>query len=128
MGPVGVRNRDGSVRGLAFSVLLIAALLVPAVYLATQAGAPEQVTGFVLDVRSRPPLEVESFDLVTADGSRLTFEVGDLDVSSGFAAGHLLAHQIGLELVIVTYQRDGDRLVAIRFDDGPVPSFTSPAP
>ena len=123
-----VRSGGISGRGLAYAVLVVAALLVPAIYLVSQANAPEQVTGFVTGVRTRAPLGVESFDLGAGDGRHLVFEVGPLDLSTGFDAAHLVTHQLTLQLVTVTYRRAGDRLIAIRLADGPVAALPSPGP
>ena len=114
------RNRL-SPRGVALAVLAVVALLVPAIYLVARANAPEQATGFVLDVRTRPSLGVDSFDLLAGDGRTLTFQVGELDVSDGFDAGHLVTHKVTLQPVIVSYRHDGARLVAVRLADGPLP-------
>jgi hypothetical protein len=108
-----------SPRTLALAILVLLALLLPAAYVVAQSNAPEQVTGYVLAVRARPPLGVDSFDLLAGDGRHLTFTVGDLDVSNGFGAGHLVTHQATLQPVIVSYRRDGDRLVAVHLADGP---------
>ena len=119
-------------RGVAILGLVIAALLVPIVFLALQARAPEQVEGFVMNVHTKAPLGVDSFDLLTGDGRHLTFQVGALDVSDGFDAGHLVTHQITLQPVVVTYRRDGDRLIAIKLADGhsrpTLPPSIAPAP
>jgi hypothetical protein len=128
------RRSRPSARGLAIGALVVAALLVPVVYLAAQATAPEQIEGFVLSVRTNGPLSVQSFDLLAGDGRQLTFEIGQLDVSTGFDAPHLVSHQITLQTVVVTYRRDGSRLIAIKLADGhtqpsalPSIPFTSPS-
>jgi hypothetical protein len=106
----------------------VAALLVPAIWFVAQAGAAEQVTGFVVDVRTRPPLGVDSFDLLAGDGQRLTFQVGQLDVSNGFDAAHLVTHKITLQTVVVSFRRDGSTLIAVRLADGPpVPLQAQPS-
>jgi hypothetical protein len=112
------RRSRPSARGVAVAILAVAALLVPVVYLAVQAGAPELVEGFVTGVRPIGPLRVGSFDLLAGDGRTLTFQGGQLDVSNGFDAAHLVVHQVTLQTVVVTYRRDGDRLVAITLADG----------
>jgi hypothetical protein len=112
------RRSRPSARGIAGAVLVVAALLVPALYLVVQATAPEQIEGFVLAVRTNGPLSVQSFDLLAGDGRQLTFEIGQLDVTNGFDAPHLTAHQVTLQTVVVTYRRDGGRLIAIRLADG----------
>jgi hypothetical protein len=112
------RRSRPSARGIGVAVLVVASLLVPVLYLVLQATAPEQVEGFVLAVRTNGPLSVESFDLLAGDGRQLTFEVGQLDVSNGFDAPHLAAHRVTLQTVVVTYHRDGDRLIAMRLADG----------
>jgi hypothetical protein len=106
-----------SIRRIALTVLVAGGVLLPAIYLVQQTGAPEQVAGLVRTIVPRPPLGVASFDLLTGDGRLLTFEVGPLDTATGFDAGHLVVHRATQQPVVVTYRRDGNRLVAIRLAD-----------
>ena len=115
-------------RNIAYLVLIVAALLVPALFFVAQRNQPQQVTGFVTDVRTKPPLGVDSFDLLAGDGRTLTFKVGDLDLSTGFDAAHLVTHKVTLAPVIVWYRTDGDQLVAVKLADGPVPASIPPLP
>jgi hypothetical protein len=119
-------------RVLGVAVLVVLALLVPALYLVTRTPAPLQVEGFVTNVRTRAPLGVNSFDLLAGDGRQLTFQVGNLDLSGGFDAAHLVTHQITLQPVIVTYHQDGSTLIATKLADGPpqptLPPSVGPAP
>jgi hypothetical protein len=107
-------------RRVAVVAIVIAALAVlPGAYILSRFNQPEQVTGSVLAVRNRPPLSVDSFDLLVTDGRRLTFSVGILDLGpGGFDAPHLVTHELTAQPVIVTFRRDGARLIAIRLADG----------
>jgi hypothetical protein len=106
------------VRQAVVGLLVVLAVLLPVGYIWTQINRPQEVTGTVLAVRARPPLGVDSFDLLTTDGRRLTFRVGPLDLSpGGFDAPHLVTHQVTTMPVTVSYHADGDVLVATRLAD-----------
>lgn len=115
-------SRAPSIRSLLIGVLLLAGVVVvPGAYLWSQLDRPAQVTGTVLAIRARPPLGVDSFDLLARDGRRLTFKVGPLDISpGGFDAPHLLTHQATGQAVVVSYRTEGNDLVAVRLADGPL--------
>jgi hypothetical protein len=105
------------------ALIVIGVLVVPGLYLYNQLDQPSSIQGLVVGVKTRPPLAVDSFDLLVPDGRRLTFTVGKLDMSpGGFDAPHLVSHQATGQPVIVLYRSSGDRLVAVRLMDGPFPA------
>jgi hypothetical protein len=110
----------GRWRLLVLAAIVVAALAVPAVYLATQRPT---ATGIVVRVDTVSLTDVRSFDLRTADGQVLTFRIGQLDLSPpGFNAQHLVVHQATAQPVIVEYEVEGGERVAVRLLDGPVQS------
>jgi hypothetical protein len=104
-------------RLVALAVIVIGALAVPAIYLATR---KQTATGVVVRVDAQSLTDVRSFDLRTADGEVLTFRIGQLDMTPpGFNPQHLSVHAATAEPVVVTYEeRNGER-VAVRLVDGP---------
>ncbi len=99
------------------SVIVIAALAVPAIYLATR--RPTE-TGVVVRVDAQSLTDVRSFDLRTADGRILTFRIGQLDMTPpGFNPQHLSVHAATAQPVVVTYEERDGQLVAVRLVDGP---------
>jgi hypothetical protein len=104
-------------RLVALVVIVAAAVAVPAIYLAIRRPT---VTGVVVHVDSQSLTDVRSFDLRTADGTILTFRIGQLDMSPpGFNPQHLAVHQATAEPVTVTYEERDGQLVALRLVDGP---------
>jgi hypothetical protein len=104
-------------RLVALAVIVVGALAVPAIYLATR---KPTVTGIVVHVDAQSLTDVRSFDLRTADGQVLTFRIGQLDMTPpGFNPQHLSVHAATAQPVVVTYEeRNGER-VAVRLVDGP---------
>jgi hypothetical protein len=76
------------------------------------------VVGVVIDVKSAGLTKVESFTIRTDAGETLTFQVGTLAPDS-FPPGHLTEHAATGEPVQVTFQVDGDALVATDLGDAP---------
>ena len=114
------------------ALVLVGVLVVPGLYLYNQLDQPSSITGVVVGVKTRPPLAVDSFELLVPDGRRLTFTIGKLDMSpGGFDAPHLVSHQATGQPVIVLYRPNGDQFVAVRLMDGPFPGGSAaplPAP
>jgi hypothetical protein len=105
-------------------LLLVAALVLgvalPAVILAGQLTAPPQVEGTVVAVHADGPLHISSFTIRTADGQVLDFAVGNLQIGGPyFDAPHLAVHAATGQPIVVTYEIEGGRRVAIRLADAP---------
>lgn len=94
------------------------ALLVGFGLVACAAEERRTAEGLVVDVVSTSPAGVQSFTLRTPTGEVLRFSIGQLDLANGgFPPSHLREHQTLAEPVRVTYQQEGDRLVAVRLED-----------
>lgn len=121
-------SRAPLARAALIGVLVLVAMAVPAAYAWSELNRPAQVTGSVIAIRAKPPLGVDSFDLLAQDGRTLTFKVGVLDISpGGFDAPHLLTHQASGQAVVVSYRTEGTTLIAVRLADGP-PLGSGPTP
>lgn len=99
-------------------VLLVGALLVLAVILVGCSGDDSDgesgttVSGVVVDVQGTIT-EIEQFDMVLEDGTRLTFvpEAGALE-RTGFSPAHIREHSALVEPISVTYHEvDGQNIV-----------------
>lgn len=106
-GPLRGRRRLGPLVG----VILLA--------LAVMACEPtlQQATGVVLHVDSPSLGRVDGFDLATSDGEILAFDTTSLQFRPEFPASHLIEHRAIGDRIVVTYKRDGDRLVVTQLDD-----------
>lgn len=105
----------GAARLCALAALLLAAALV-----GCQTGLPPEplsVSGVVTAVDGPSVAEVDGFTLRTADGQTLAFAVETLTLDGGKPAPHLREHLLSGAPVTVWYQVEGDRLVALRYDD-----------
>lgn len=77
------------------------------------------VEGIVIRVDTSSLTDVRGFDLRTADGTVLSFEVGQLDLAPpAFNAQHLVVHQATAEPVAVTFEEQNGKRVAVRLVDG----------
>jgi len=76
-----------------------------------------QETGVVIDIDSPGLGRVESFELLTQDGERITFDTSQLEFRAEFPAPHLAEHRVIGDRIIVTYRADGDRLLVTQLDD-----------
>ena len=63
-------------RAVLIGLLVLVALAVPAAYAWSELRSTRQVTGIGRRDRAKPPLGVDSFDLLAQDGRTLTFKVG----------------------------------------------------
>jgi hypothetical protein len=77
----------------------------------------QQATGVVIDLDSPALGQVNSFELLTSTGERLTFDTTELDFRPEFPAPHLAEHRVIGDRIVVTYKTDGERLVATQLDD-----------
>jgi hypothetical protein len=77
----------------------------------------QQQLGVVIDIDSPALGRVDSFELLTPDGERLTFDTSELEFRSEFPAPHLAEHRVIGDRIVVTYKRDEDRLVVTQLDD-----------
>lgn len=77
----------------------------------------EQETGIVVDINAPTFGRVDDFELLTLDGERLTFDTTELAFRPEFPAPHLAEHRALGDRIVVTYKRDGERLVATQLDD-----------
>jgi len=77
----------------------------------------QQETGVVIDLDSPVLGRVDSFELLTQDGERITFDTSQLEFRAEFPAPHLAEHRVIGDRIIVTYRTDGDRLLVTQLDD-----------
>jgi hypothetical protein len=101
---------------------LVLAIVVAAIVVAVMALAltPKRsmVSGVVVRVNAASLTDVRSFDLRTADGRVLTFDIGPLDMTPpAFNPQHLSVHAATAEPVAVTYEDRDGRHVAVRLTD-----------
>lgn len=82
----------------------------------SEGGAPEPVTGVVLDVRATSLTDVSSF--VVKDGDRRVVVRVDGDTEFAFPPAHLAEHKASGEPVHVQLERRDGRLYAVAVDDG----------
>ena len=76
-----------------------------------------QETGVVIDVDSPALGQVDSFELLTADGETVVFDTRELRFRPEFPASHLMEHRVIGDQIVVTYKQDGERLVVTQLDD-----------
>ena len=77
----------------------------------------QQESGIVIEVDSPALGRVDSFQLRTGGGETLTFDTSELRFRSEFPASHLIEHRVIGDTIVVTYKRDGERLVVTQLDD-----------
>jgi len=84
-------------------------------------GSP--VDGVVISVNSASLTDVRGFDLRTADGFNLTFQLGALENATQFSPGHLKEHQATGSPVRVFFTRSASgQMIVYRLEDAPVSS------
>jgi len=105
-----VARRAAGLTRLAVAVALVLGLLVAC------SDALQQATGRVMSVDSPAFGRVDGFVLATDDG-QLTFDTSELAFQPEFPAVHLNEHRMLGSPVVVTYRRDGERLVVTKLDD-----------
>lgn len=90
--------------------------------------APIQtLTGIVVDVESSSVGSVDQVAVRTANGNVLRFDVDRLDINNGLPPQHLREHLATGIPIVVEYVVEGDRNVALRYNDAPGASG-SPSP
>jgi hypothetical protein len=90
--------------------------------------APIQtVTGIVVAVDSSSVGSVDQVTVRTAAGDVLQFDVERLDLNNGLPPQHLREHLATGIPIVIEYVVEGDRNVALRYNDAPGAS-TSPSP
>ena len=77
----------------------------------------QQETGIVLSVDSPTLGQVDSFELLTAEGEIVTFDTSELRFRREFPAPHLSEHQMLGDRIVVTYKAEGDLLLVTQLDD-----------
>jgi hypothetical protein len=79
-----------------------------------------EAVGLVTDVQGSGPAAVDHFTLRTDDGRLLTLKVDPARLSAdSFVPAHLREHLASGEKVLVSYEGEGDQLVATRLADAP---------
>jgi hypothetical protein len=81
--------------------------------------ALQQASGVVIDIDSPALGRVDSFQLLTSDGERLTFDTTQMTFRAEFPAAHLAEHRVLGSRIVVTYKEDGGDLVVTQLDDAP---------
>ena len=76
-----------------------------------------QETGVVIAVDSPALGQVDSFELLTADGETVVFDTRELRFRPEFPASHLIEHRVIGDRIVVTYKQDGERLLVTQLDD-----------
>ena len=77
----------------------------------------QRETGLVVSVDSPALGRVDTFELLTRAGERLTFDVRDLEFRAEFPSAHLSEHMVLGDPITVTYKEDDGRLVVTQLDD-----------
>jgi len=82
--------------------------------------APVQtVTGIVIAVDGSSIGSVDQVAVRTADGTVLQFDVDRLDINNGLPPQHLREHLATGIPIVVEYVVEGERNVALRYNDAP---------
>lgn len=82
--------------------------------------APLSEAGWIVDVQSTSPTEVDNFTLRTEDGRELVFKLAPLELDGGsFPAGHLREHLALNQPVAIAYRNEGGERLAYRLRDAP---------
>ncbi len=108
------------VGGGRFAGTLMRLLLALSVILVVAAACEptlRQATGIVVGIDSPALGRVDSFQLLTTDGQTLTFDTSRLEFQARFPAPHLAEHRIIGDRIVVTYKKEGDRLLVTQLDD-----------
>jgi hypothetical protein len=107
---VEVRRLPALLAGVASAALLATAMIACEPTL-------DQETGVVLSIDSPSLGRVETFELLTGDGERITFDTSELAFRPEFPAAHLSEHRVLGDRIVVTYRIDGERRVVTQLDD-----------
>jgi hypothetical protein len=85
------------------------------------------VTGIVIAVDSSSIGSVDQVGVRTAAGTVLQFDVERLDINNGLPPQHLREHLATGIPIVVEYVVEGERNVALRYNDAPTPAPSSTA-
>jgi hypothetical protein len=102
-------------RRLALVALLLATVLV----IAGCEPTLRTETGVVTSVTSTSLVDIDGFQLCTADGRVLTFSTKGLAYGQGFPPQHLREHQALAQAVEVTYKAVDGANVVVKLQDAP---------
>ena len=80
------------------------------------------MTGIVVSVDSQSVGSVAAVTVRANDGTVIQFDVGRLDVNNGLPAAHLREHLASGLPITVEYVIEGDRYIALRYNDAAPPS------
>ena len=100
-------------KGALFTVVLVAVVIVLALG-CEEEGAQLQVRGQVIEVVPRNFSELENFRIRDQSGKEYVFESEGF---IGFTPSHVREHQLLGQTILVTYEKRGDRLVAVFLED-----------
>lgn len=92
----------------------VAALLLLVAVAACGGGEVRQVRGQVVEVTARDFAEVESLRIRDAEGREYRFVTEGF---VGFTPSHIREHQLLGQSLLVSYERRGDKLVAVAVAD-----------
>ena len=93
-----------------------------AAVVAACATAPRTASGIVVAFDGSSIGSVDQVDVRTNDGNVLRFDVQRLDINNGLPAVHLREHLASGIPIIVEYIVEGERNVALRYNDAPAQS------
>ncbi|MCH8988714.1 MAG: hypothetical protein IIA92_07890 [Chloroflexi bacterium] len=96
---------------------LAVAVVVPLLLIAACGGGTKEVMGLVLEAVERDLVEIELLRVRDDDGRVWEFST---EGPVGVSAAHLRQHQLAGEKVVVTYQEERGRLIAVDVRDAPV--------
>jgi hypothetical protein len=77
----------------------------------------QEAVGLVMTVDAPAHGRVDGFELMTRDGTRLTFDTTDMAPDPDFPVAHLSEHLALAAPIRVTYRADGERLVVTGLAD-----------
>jgi hypothetical protein len=86
------------------------------------------VTGIVVAVDGGSIGSVDQVAVRTADGNVVQFDVDRLDINNGLPPQHLREHLATGIPIVVEYVVEGERNVALRYNDAPTPAGSSAVP
>jgi hypothetical protein len=90
--------------------------------------APIQtVTGIVVAVDGSSVGSVDQVSVRTAEGNVMQFDVDRLDINNGLPPQHLHEHLATGIPIVVEYVVEGERRVALRYNDAPTPAPSTAA-
>jgi len=103
---------------VAVAVVIAACQSSPSVQFTSGPVPDSPVVGIVTSIDSGDLGDVRGFELRTAEGISLVFEIGELENPAGFPPAHLSEHKATSSPVRVFFRFASGRLVAYRLEDG----------